>query len=398
MSIARLDAVIVGGGIGGLATALLLARAGASVTLLERAAEPAGSGAGILLHPNGSAVLAGLGLGAALEREGHPMTTATVRGSGGAPVFELAVPDFGPGLGHVLAVRCALLHSILLAAAGAEPVIDCRLGATVKNATAGGTVDLDWRGRTSSIEADLVVGADGGRSTVRRAGSFGAREHERRHRYVRGLVARHHDDVEGAEWTALGLFGCAAVDARTCCFHASATAAPITTARDLPAFQDAWARASPAAGRVVGRVSRFEDLLVTTTGRVDCDRWHDGRLVLLGDAAHAMAPTLGQGANSALVDAVVLTAELAATTSVPDALERYARRRKRAVTRVQDRADRIAWLSALTSPGGRRLRDIALRATGRVPGVTGRLVHAAQQEEPAGLQALTAELTRQHPG
>jgi 2-polyprenyl-6-methoxyphenol hydroxylase-like FAD-dependent oxidoreductase len=211
-------------------------------------------------------------------------------------------------------------------------------------------------------------------------------------------VARHHDDVEGAEWTALGLFGCAAVDARTCCFHASATAAPITTARDLPAFQDAWARASPAAGRVVGRVSRFEDLLVTTTGRVDCDRWHDGRLVLLGDAAHAMAPTLGQGANSALVDAVVLTAELAATTSVPDALERYARRRKRAVTRVQDRADRIAWLSALTSPGGRRLRDIALRATGRVPGVTGRLVHAAQQEEPAGLQALTAELTRQHPG
>jgi 2-polyprenyl-6-methoxyphenol hydroxylase-like FAD-dependent oxidoreductase len=54
------------------------------------------------------------------------------------------------------------------------------------------------------------------------------------------------------------------------------------------------------------RASSFDDLLVNTVRRVDCGRWFSSRLVLLGDAASAMAPNLGQGANSALVDGVVL--------------------------------------------------------------------------------------------
>lgn len=63
--------VVVGAGIGGITVALLLAEAGAEVTLLERVAAPAAVGAGILLQPNGLAVLGGLGLAAALERGGH---------------------------------------------------------------------------------------------------------------------------------------------------------------------------------------------------------------------------------------------------------------------------------------------------------------------------------------
>ncbi|HWM04092.1 MAG TPA: NAD(P)/FAD-dependent oxidoreductase [Actinophytocola sp.] len=397
MTVAHVDVVVVGAGIGGMAAALLLARAGASVSLLERTATPAAVGAGILLQPNGLAVLTGLGLAEQLEQVGHRVRASTVRGSGRSPIATLAVPDFGAGLDHVLAVRRSLLHEVLLAAVTAEPAIDYRLAATVHEVGTDGSVSLEWLDRHSTIEADLVVGADGIGSTVRAGGAFGVRERSVTDRYLRGLVSRQGIDLEGEHWTALGLFGGAPVDPSTCYFYGSASAAPVAAAiaaGDLPACRDAWARALPVAGEHLGRLPGFAELLVNNAERVDCARWHDGRLVLLGDAAHAMAPTLGQGANSALVDAAVLTAELAASGTVSDALQSYTRRRRPRVTMVQDRADRLARMSRMTSPALRALRDTGMRVLSRVPGSAARLVRGAQQEEPASLVTMVAGLAR----
>lgn len=396
MDIAQVDVVVVGAGIGGTAAALLLARAGASVSLLERTAAPVAAGAGILLQPNGLAVLGGLGLAEPLEDAGHRMSASTVRGQGGSPIATLAVPDFGAGLDHVLAVRRELLHDVLLAAVAGAPAIDCRFGATVHETRTDGSVDLHWLDRYSTIDADLVVGADGIGSTVRAGGSFGVRaDRPAADAYLRGMVSRDGTEIEGEYWTALGLFGGAPIDAKTCYFYGSAAAAPVATAiaaGDLAACRAAWAHELPLAGELLGRLSSFAELLVNCAERVTCRSWHDGRLVLLGDAAHAMAPTLGQGANSALVDAAVLTAELTAAGSVPEALERYTRRRRPAVTRVQNRADRLARLARLTNPALRGVRDLGMRGLARVPGSAGRLVRGAQQENPAGLAALVTGL------
>src|SRR3954471_19567521 len=95
---------VVGAGIGGMASALLLARAGAHVVLLERVGEVAAVGAGLLLQANGLAVLGGLGVDERLRAEGFGSAGVPVRAADGTVLSSLRVPDFGPGLDRALAV------------------------------------------------------------------------------------------------------------------------------------------------------------------------------------------------------------------------------------------------------------------------------------------------------
>ncbi len=83
MSLQGCNVVVAGGGIGGMTAALLLGSAGASVRLLERVAKPAAVGAGILLQPNGLAVLYALGLGEALRRAAWRTPPAAIRDPAG---------------------------------------------------------------------------------------------------------------------------------------------------------------------------------------------------------------------------------------------------------------------------------------------------------------------------
>jgi 2-polyprenyl-6-methoxyphenol hydroxylase-like FAD-dependent oxidoreductase len=192
-------------------------------------------------------------------------------------------------------------------------------------------------------------------------------------------------------WTDLGIFGVAPLDHGTY-FYASTDAAPLQSPfheRDMALLRDRWARTLPIAGEVLAGVSRFDDLVVNQVIRVDCVPWSAGRLVLVGDAAHAMAPNLGQGASSALVDATVLVWELSQPGDQDAALARYEARRRPAVRLVQDMADRLAWLSDLTNPAVRWLRDGALHALGAwfIGEVSMRLV---EQTDPLWLRLAAA--------
>src|SRR3954462_15559042 len=109
-----LSVSVVGAGIGGMAASLLLARAGADVVLLERIGEVAAVGAGLLLQANGLAVLGGLGLDERLRADGFGTDGVPVRAADGTEISSLQMPDFGPGLDTVLAVRPSAVHEALL--------------------------------------------------------------------------------------------------------------------------------------------------------------------------------------------------------------------------------------------------------------------------------------------
>jgi 2-polyprenyl-6-methoxyphenol hydroxylase-like FAD-dependent oxidoreductase len=362
MVLTGLNIIVCGGATGGCASALLLARAGASVTLVERVAEPRAIGAGIAIAENGLAVLESLGMGRALA-VARPVTEVRIVDALGRT---LLAPRGEPP--RAVMIRRSTLQGMLLDAVANEPGIRQRFGTEVVRATPSGEVTVSEAGQETTLHADLVVGADGVHSRVREGGAFGARTSGTGIRYVRMLLEeprleepRLEDDVAtGTEaWTPAGIFGAFAVDGGTYAFASCGTKALSTAlgARDLGAFRAAWSKAYPAAGRILAGLKTFDELLQNEVLRVDCARWSDGRLVLLGDAAHAMAPNFGQGANSALVDAAVLLDELRRCETLEDGLAAYQRRRQKAVRRVADASSRLGRLAEVTHPVARTMRD-----------------------------------------
>ena len=356
MVLSGLNVLVCGGATGGCAAALVLARAGARVTLIERVSRPKEIGAGIAVAENGLAVLESLGLRDALAAA-RPVTEVRIVDALGRT---LLAPRGEPP--RAVMLRRSTLQGMLLDAVANEPGIECRFGVEVTRASPLGDVTLRDDAGESTERADLVVGADGVHSRVRDGGAFGARVQRTGLRYVRMLLTA--DVATGTEaWTPAGLFGSFPVDGGgTYAFASCGTpeCSAALDARDLEAFRKAWTRSYPAAERILASLTSFDELIQNEVIRVDCERWSDGRLVLLGDAAHAMAPNLGQGANSALVDAAVLQFELRRCSTLDDGLEAYERRRQKAVRRVADASSRLGKLAEVIHPVARTLRDRVL--------------------------------------
>jgi 2-polyprenyl-6-methoxyphenol hydroxylase-like FAD-dependent oxidoreductase len=284
MSLQSTDIVVVGAGLAGTTAALLLARSGASVTLLEHDRSPGAGRTGILVGPAGTAVLSALDLGLDLRTGG---TTA---------------------------LRYADVAGALLTAVYAEHTIAYRSSATVRSARPAGSVLLEWRDRVSMIDADLIVGADGTRSVVRAGGLFDARIPETTVTYLSGLVPSVGLDLEPERVTPLGSFGGGPVDPLTAYFYAAADAPPVVAAlarRDLAEVGRLWSTADPTAGTAVARAGPA--LRIDTFTPVACGRTRDGRLVLIGSAARSTGAGFPLRAENALADAAHLTHVLAGT-------------------------------------------------------------------------------------
>ena len=358
-----LRAVVVGGGLGGLAAAVALGRAGLDVQVYEQAQQLAEVGAGVSLAPNGLRMLERLGVGEEIERLGARYASTELRLPDGQAVahepYQFTMPGRNMGI-H----RADLLG--LLAAQLPPGTVRTGHRCTGFRQDDGSATAVFAGGTTAT--ADVVIGADGIHSVLQGFVVPPARPEFSGVVAYRGLVPRIAEYPAGTMrmWVGEGRhFLVFPVRAGQLLNYVGFVPSDTAVRESWSAPGDPVALAAhfagwdPVIGQVIAAISGpgGTGFQWGMYDRMPLPRWSSGRLTLLGDAAHPMLPHLGQGVNQALEDAVALATLLAAATGpagVPPALAAYEGLRRDRTARVQQGSRRqgAGWDSS-----GRQLVD-----------------------------------------
>lgn len=340
--------LIAGGGIGGLATALALARQGFHAMVIEQSSAFREVGAGIQMGPNFFRALDTLGLRARVLRDVWRPGALEMRDAlTGSTVTRVALgEDFAARFGNPYAVtHRADLHAALLEACQAHPAITLETAARVQTVSQFDDRVVAHLGDGTMRGGAALIGADGLWSAVRAAMLADGPPRVSGHIACRGVLRR--QDVPEDLWSPdvvlwAGprthlvqyplrrgeLFNLVAV------FHSDRYAEGWDETADAALIHQHFAGQRPEVLRLLERIETWRMWVL-------CDRepvrdWSAGRLTLLGDAAHPMLQYLAQGAAMATEDAVCLARLCAATPDdLPAAFRAYQRQRYLRTTRVQ---------------------------------------------------------------
>jgi 2-polyprenyl-6-methoxyphenol hydroxylase-like FAD-dependent oxidoreductase len=362
-SMAKVERIlIVGGGIAGLTAAIALRQHGFSPELIER--EPAwrAAGAGIALQPNAMRLLRAFSVGMAVERAGAPLQRFKYCTSQGEVLAEIDLAELWKDVGRGAGVERTKLQEALL---GELKGAHCRLGAWITT--------LDQKNDFVSVrfndgrseDYDLIIGADGIASSVRSLALSDAAPSYTGQMGWRSLAPIRHDTPDEVQfWLGEG------------CFFGLF---PVSNKHTygFGYINEPERRHDPALGRLKRlreRFAAFGGLIKIYLANLECDEqihcaaiesleldhWRKGRVVLIGDAAHASSPMMGQGGCMAIEDAVVLAELLKSAKGIEDALDAYVLRRRERVDWVQSQSGALGQ-SVLLPPA---VRDGVIREKG----------------------------------
>lgn len=342
---------IVGGGLGGLAAALFLRNAGLDATVYEQAPELREFGAGIVVSPNMVRPLRRLGLAEKLPAFAVRLEAAWEfrRWEDGRVLF---VQPMGEECERLYGTPCYVAHraDLLTLFQQALPPHQLRLGHRCVDANQNeheAEVTFATGSGTRKVTADVVIGADGIHSVIRRAvaSQIDAR--------FSGLCAfRCLVPAEKAPEVALRPVQTLWLGPGRHFVHYPISGGRLVNVIAIVPGGDWRAESWTTDGEISDLIAEFESwddrvrhLIVSAAStkrwamydRDPLERWTEGRITLLGDAAHAMLPFFAQGAAQAIEDAVVLAACLqrADASSVPDALRHYEAIRRPRSSQVQ---------------------------------------------------------------
>ncbi len=325
-------AIIIGGGVGGLCTAIALRRIGLEATVYERADMLGDVGAGLVVAANAIRALRRLGLADEAIAAGSKIKLAQIRTSAGAALSATDMSQYETRFGAPsIAIHRAALHKVLLDALPAGTV---RLGARCTR------VEQDPAGVTAHFEdgttdrAEMLIGADGLRSIIRQQLFPQVPLRYSGYTAWRGAVTSRDEvalGITSETWGRGQRFGIVRMGAEKIYWFATANTPPGVTYP--PDEQKSWLlkifggwhhpigpllEATPANVILHNDISDFAPL----------SQWSVSRITLLGDAAHATTPNLGQGACMAIESADVLAQCVSQTGDITAAFKAYESRRR----------------------------------------------------------------------
>jgi 2-polyprenyl-6-methoxyphenol hydroxylase-like FAD-dependent oxidoreductase len=329
---------IVGCGTAGPAAAVLLRRLGHEIILFERAPHCKAVGAGFLLQPSGMEVLREIGILDDVLAHAAKVDRLHVLEAGGGTLLDLRYQELGQGSFGAGLHRPVLLHYLIQAMR--DTAVEVHWGWEITSVSRS---ENQWSLSSAGGETcggfDLLIVADGARSQLRdlagtggvnRGYPWGAHwfigknhgvfpENELYQvvdgtRRLGGFLATGRDLGGGEPLVSLFWSIKVAEDAAW-------------RAKPLNEWKQQILALCPKSAELLGQITSWDQVLTARYGDVRMRRWYADGVVVLGDAAHAMSPQLGQGVNLALADAACL-ADCLATRPVRAALSRYQRRRR----------------------------------------------------------------------
>ena len=357
--------IIIGGGIGGLCAAQSLQRVGIDVRVYEAAPVLKPVGAGIMMAPNAMRVFENLGIADAVEACGVSLKRLVVSDQRGRVLQAMEGRVIEKQFGNpITAIHRADLHRILLERIEGDVV---RLGrrCVACHQTPKKVVAMFQDG--SEETGDFLIGADGLRSVVRRVLFPSARLRYSGQTCWRGVsTAVLPGGLADTELWGCGLrVGFLPIGGGKVYWYATAN-------RDAGGVDDGDAR-----GKLLELFRNFAEPVPSIIEQSPPEAivrhdlydlrpmsvWSSGRITLLGDAAHAPTPNLGQGGAQAVEDAWVLVSEMGRADDPAAAFRQYESRRKRKANRIIRESRRFGWIAAIEHPALCTLRNRLIRWT-----------------------------------